>query len=92
LTSEDAAEKGAIHVLVVDDHDLFRVGLCSLRAAERDIDVVPQGKRNAAIADESGISPSTAKNHVSNILTKLGVPSRIQAAIYAVRRGLTAGF
>jgi DNA-binding NarL/FixJ family response regulator len=30
----------------------------------------------------------TAKNHVSNILAKLGVKSRVQAAIYAVRAGM----
>ena len=34
------------------------------------------------------ISPRTAKNHVSSILKKLGVPNRIQAAICAVRSGL----
>jgi DNA-binding NarL/FixJ family response regulator len=43
---------------------------------------------NAEIAGALNISPRTAKNHVSSILTKLGVPSRIQAAIYAVRHGL----
>jgi DNA-binding NarL/FixJ family response regulator len=34
------------------------------------------------------ISPRTAKNHVANILSKLGLSNRIQAAVYAVRRGL----
>jgi DNA-binding NarL/FixJ family response regulator len=50
--------------------------------------LIARGKENAEIAQELGISPRTAKNHVSNILVKLGMPSRIQAAIYAVRRGL----
>jgi DNA-binding NarL/FixJ family response regulator len=50
--------------------------------------LVARGMENAEIAQELGISPRTAKNHVSNILAKLGMPSRIQAAIYAVRRGL----
>jgi len=50
--------------------------------------LIARGMENAEIADELGISPRTAKNHVSNILAKLGLPSRIQAAIYAVRRGL----
>jgi len=50
--------------------------------------LVARGLENAEIAEELGISPRTAKNHVSNILVKLGMPSRIQAAIYAVRRGL----
>jgi DNA-binding NarL/FixJ family response regulator len=51
--------------------------------------LIARGMENAEIAQTLGISPRTAKNHVSNILGKLGLPSRIQAAIYAVRRGLT---
>ena len=43
---------------------------------------------NAEIAAELNISPRTAKNHVSNILTKLGLPGRVQAAVYAVRQGV----
>jgi DNA-binding NarL/FixJ family response regulator len=50
--------------------------------------LIARGLENAEIAQELGISPRTAKNHVSNILAKLGLPNRIQAAIYAVRRGL----
>jgi DNA-binding NarL/FixJ family response regulator len=58
----------------------------------RELDVlrlIARGMENAEIAQELGISPRTAKNHVSNILAKLGLPSRVQAAIYAVRRGLS---
>ena len=51
--------------------------------------LIASGMENAEIAETLGISPRTAKNHVSNILAKLGLSSRIQAAIYAVRRGLT---
>jgi two-component system nitrate/nitrite response regulator NarL len=51
--------------------------------------LIAQGMENAEIARELGISPRTAKNHVSNILSKLGLSSRIQAAIYAVRRGIS---
>ncbi len=57
----------------------------------RELDVlrlIARGMENAEIADDLGISPRTVKNHVSNILTKLGLPSRVQAAVYAVRRGL----
>jgi DNA-binding NarL/FixJ family response regulator len=57
----------------------------------RELDVlrlIARGMENADIAEELAISPRTAKNHVSNILGKLGMPSRVQAAIYAVRRGL----
>ena len=57
----------------------------------RELDVlrlIARGMDNADIAEALAISPRTAKNHVSNILAKLGMPSRVQAAIYAVRRGL----
>jgi DNA-binding NarL/FixJ family response regulator len=57
----------------------------------RELDVlrlIARGMENAEIAEALSISPRTAKNHVSSILAKLGLPSRVQAAIYAVRRGL----
>jgi DNA-binding NarL/FixJ family response regulator len=50
--------------------------------------LIARGFENAEIADALSISPRTAKNHVSSILAKLGLPSRVQAAIYAVRHGL----
>jgi DNA-binding NarL/FixJ family response regulator len=62
----------------------------ALSSREREVlRLIARGMENADIARELGISPRTAKNHVSNILAKLGLPSRIQAAIYAVRRGVT---
>jgi DNA-binding NarL/FixJ family response regulator len=57
----------------------------------RELDVlrlIARGLENAAIAEILSISPRTVKNHVSSILAKLGLSSRIQAATYAVRRGL----
>jgi DNA-binding NarL/FixJ family response regulator len=50
--------------------------------------LIARGLDNVEIAGELGISPRTAKNHVSNILSKLGLSSRIQAAIYAVKEGI----
>jgi DNA-binding NarL/FixJ family response regulator len=58
----------------------------------REVDVlrlIANGMENAEIAAALNISPRTAKNHVSNILAKLGLPSRVQAAVYAVRQGVT---
>jgi DNA-binding NarL/FixJ family response regulator len=56
---------------------------------ERDVlRLIAQGLENSEIAARLNISHRTAKNHVSNILAKLGLPSRVQAAVYAVRRGL----
>jgi DNA-binding NarL/FixJ family response regulator len=46
------------------------------------------GKANKQIATELEISERTARTHVSNILGKLGLSSRTQAALWAVREGL----
>ncbi len=57
----------------------------------REIEVlrlVAAGKDNAEIAQDLFISPKTVKNHISNILMKLQISNRIQAAVYAVRRGI----
>jgi DNA-binding NarL/FixJ family response regulator len=46
------------------------------------------GRTNAEIGAELYISPKTAGVHVSNILRKLGVSGRVQAAALAERAGL----
>jgi len=59
--------------------------------SDREIDVlklIANGKDNAVIAAELHISPKTVKNHISNILMKLQIDNRIQAAVYAVRSGI----
>jgi DNA-binding NarL/FixJ family response regulator len=59
--------------------------------SEREIEVlklIANGKDNALIAAELHISPKTVKNHISNILMKLQIDNRIQAAVYAVRSGI----
>jgi DNA-binding NarL/FixJ family response regulator len=50
--------------------------------------LVAQGKASKEIARELVISERTARAHVSNILAKLGLSSRTQAALWAVREGL----
>jgi DNA-binding NarL/FixJ family response regulator len=50
--------------------------------------LIANGKDNAMIAGELHISPKTVKNHISNILMKLQIENRIQAAVYAVRSGI----
>ena len=50
--------------------------------------LIANGKDNAEIAQELHISPKTVKNHISNILMKLQIDNRIQAAVYAVRSGI----
>lgn len=50
--------------------------------------LVAQGSDNSEIATQLGLSTGTVKNHVSNILVKLKLDNRIQAAVYAVRSDL----
>ena len=59
--------------------------------SDREIEVlklIANGKDNGMIALELHISPKTVKNHISNILMKLQIDNRIQAAVYAVRSGI----
>ena len=53
--------------------------------------LLAQGMTNKDIAQELTIGEKTVKTHVSNILGKLGLLSRTQAALYAVRTGLVSG-
>lgn len=59
--------------------------------SERETEVLKMlamGKSNKQIAKEFVISETTVKSHVSNILMKLNLNSRTQAALYAVRLGM----
>jgi two-component system nitrate/nitrite response regulator NarL len=61
----------------------------SLSAREQEVlRLVVDGKNNAAIARELVISPYTVRRHLSNILVKLRVTTRLQAAVRAVRDSL----
>ncbi len=53
------------------------------------LELLGKGLRNREIAEQLHISPKTVKNHVSNILFKLHVNDRTQAAVLAARHGLT---
>lgn len=50
--------------------------------------LISEGKSNQEIADELFITLKTVKTHVSNILSKLDVDDRTQAAIYAFKHGI----
>ena len=52
------------------------------------LQLVAEGKSNKDIADELVISENTVKIHIRNILEKLHLKNRIQAAVYAVNQGL----
>jgi DNA-binding NarL/FixJ family response regulator len=53
------------------------------------IGLVAAGHTNQQIATRLAVSERTARTHVSNILAKLGLSSRTQAALWAERHGLT---
>ena len=57
----------------------------------REVDVlqrVAQGRLNREIAVDLGISEFTVRSHIRNILDKLQMHSRMEAAMYAVRQRL----
>jgi DNA-binding NarL/FixJ family response regulator len=92
-----AAHRGELQL----DPAVARRLMSSLRAAPRHdsseeltprelevLRLVGAGRANKEIAAELVISERTARTHVSNILSKLGLSSRTQAALWAVREGL----
>jgi NarL family two-component system response regulator LiaR len=63
----------------------------ALTARETEVlELLAKGQANKQIARELFVEEKTVKAHVSSILRKLGVSSRTQAALYAVRTGLVS--
>ena len=61
----------------------------SLTPSERQVlSLLAQGLDNAAIAERLVVTKRTVQNHVSNVYGKLGVNSRTEAMLYAIRHGL----
>jgi DNA-binding NarL/FixJ family response regulator len=66
-----------------------RMELPQLSDREREVlQLMSTGKTNKAISAAMGVSESTVKFHVNNILTKLGVSDRTHAVITALKRGI----
>ena len=67
--------------------------LCSDPLTQRELEVlrlIAQGHENKEIAAQLVVSEATVRTHVSNILGKLHLASRTQAALYALREGLAS--
>ncbi len=68
--------------------------LLTEKLTEREVDVlrlIARGLTNADIAERLALSEGTVRNHVSAILSKLGVSDRTQAAVIAIQHGLGEG-
>jgi NarL family two-component system response regulator LiaR len=64
----------------------------SLTEREREVlTLIAQGKTDQQIADELHLHVKTAENHVSNILHKLNVATRTEAAVWAIHEGFVDG-
>jgi DNA-binding NarL/FixJ family response regulator len=85
LQLDPAVARGLLSSLGAVSHD----ARADLTARELEVlRLVGAGRANKEIAARLEISERTARTHVSNILGKLGVASRTQAALWAVREGL----
>ena len=93
-----AAVRGEVHLdseiarRLTQDLRCGPVGLALLTQREREIlALLGEGRSNREIADILVISERTARTHVSNVLSKLNLTSRTQAALAAIREGLVPG-
>jgi DNA-binding NarL/FixJ family response regulator len=78
--------EAAAHVIAAVHHDGQVPGVEQLTARERDVlALIGEGRRNREIAQELTVTEKTVKTHVSNILRKLVVRDRTQAALFAAR-------
>jgi DNA-binding NarL/FixJ family response regulator len=74
---------------VVAERLAERVGGSDLTGRELEVlQQIVKGKSNKEIAAEFRISEATVKSHINNILSKLGVEDRTQAATTALQRGI----
>ncbi len=72
-----------------DDHEQAVLKLAALSPRERQVlGLVARGMKASAIAETLVISVETARTHVQNTLTKLGVHSRLEAASFVIEYGL----
>jgi len=91
-----AAQRGEVHLdpaaakaLTASMRAPRRTAVAALTPREREVIVlIARGGTNRQIGKHLGVTERTARTHVSNILSKLGLASRTQAAMWAVNEGL----
>jgi DNA-binding NarL/FixJ family response regulator len=90
-----AAHRGEVHLDAAVTRSLTRAmvaprgGAAALTAREREVLVaVAEGRSNREISRMLSIGERTVQTHLSNVLSKLELTSRTQAALWAVREGL----
>ena len=85
-----AAVRGAAAPPVAEDSAAAASPLALLSPREREIlRAIARGASNKEIARELGIAETTVKIHVQHVLRKLGLSSRVQAAVAATAHGLS---
>lgn len=75
-------------------YDLDGLSAANKKLSEREIEIlclVATGASNKEIAQQLFISPNTVKVHLRNTFSKIGVASRTEAALFAIRQGLVEG-
>ena len=79
------------HKLMKDIQNSGELGTEKSRLTNREVEIlshVALGKTNQEIADELVLSERTVRTHITNILAKLQLTNRTQAALYALREGI----
>ncbi|HEY1094087.1 MAG TPA: LuxR C-terminal-related transcriptional regulator, partial [Glycomyces sp.] len=83
LIAEFARSRPAYAPIEVDG-----AGVANLTPRETEVlALIGEGRSTAEIAAELGMAEATVKSHVTRVLAKLGLASRVQAAIFAREQG-----
>ncbi|MEE8047051.1 MAG: response regulator transcription factor [Dehalococcoidia bacterium] len=91
-TLDPSITAGVLERLRAADPNSGVPGLKDLSEREQEVLIlVSEGLTNLEIAERLVLSPHTVRNHVSNILTKLGLRRRSDAAVFAERHKLSDG-
>ena len=87
-----ARGSGLLHTPVMDETMQGKLASdASNKLSTRELEIVglvARGMSNKAIGDELGLSDNTVRNHLGNILEKLGLENRVQVATFALKQGI----